>query len=62
MANPRQSSAQLSGARPGARREVAPLGIPLVLTRTLRSPSAVIGTELLAGGEIIENTRNGSPF
>jgi hypothetical protein len=35
---------------------IASLAIPVVRARTLRSPTAVIGTELLAHGEIIEMT------
>jgi hypothetical protein len=40
----------------------APLAISVVPARTLRSPQAGIGTELLAHGEKIEATRSGSPF
>ena len=38
------------------------LAISFVPARTLRSPTAGIGTELLAHREKIEVTRSGSPF
>jgi hypothetical protein len=41
---------------------VASLAISVVPARTLRSPTAGIGTELLAHREKIEVTRSGSPF
>src|SRR5258708_28268781 len=41
---------------------VASLAILVVPVRTLRSPTAGIGTELLAHREKIEVTRSGSPF
>jgi hypothetical protein len=41
---------------------VASFAILVVLARTLRSPTADIGTELLANREKIEVTRSGSPF
>jgi hypothetical protein len=41
---------------------VASLAILVVPARTLRSPTAGIGTELLAHREKIEVTRRGSPF
>jgi hypothetical protein len=40
----------------------ASLAILVVPARTLRSPTAGIGTELLAHREKIEVTRSGSPF
>jgi hypothetical protein len=41
---------------------VVSLAISVVPARTLRSPTAGIGTELLAHREKIEVTRSGSPF
>jgi hypothetical protein len=41
---------------------VASLAISLVPAQTLRSPTAGIGTELIAPREKIEVTRNGAPF
>jgi hypothetical protein len=41
---------------------VASLAILAVPARTLRSPTAGIGTELLAHREKIEVTRSGAPF
>jgi len=41
---------------------VASLAISVVPARTLRSPTAGIGTELLADREKIEVTRSGAPF
>jgi hypothetical protein len=48
--------------RSEARLPVAWLPILAVPARTLRSPTAAIGTELLAHREKIEVTRCGSPF
>jgi hypothetical protein len=46
----------------GSRRSSYLLAMSVLPARTLRSPTAGIGTELLAPREKVEVTRSGSPF